>query len=137
MPEYLSPDIYIEEISTGQRPIEAVGTSTPGFIGVAPRPDAFVDEVRSVNNWSEFLREFASDPAKTAEESRGTFKSTDLSHAVFGFFQNGGRRCYVVNVGPGKPVTTGLDRFEEIDEIAIVAAPGYADAASYDAILTH
>jgi hypothetical protein len=66
-----------------------------------------------------------------------------LSHAVFGFFQNGGSRCWVVNVGEGQPLTgggpqrTGLDVLEQIDEVAIVAAPGYTDAASYDALLSH
>lgn len=40
MPTYLTPGIYVEEISTGARPIEAVGTSTAGFLGVAPNPEA-------------------------------------------------------------------------------------------------
>src|SRR5262245_46072108 len=130
--DYRSPGIYIEELSIGPKPIEAVGTSTPGFVGVAPKADAFVNDVRAVNNWSEIFREF------TTEGS----KSTDLSHAVFGFFQNGGQRCYVVNVGGDKPISggarrTGLDLFEEIDEIAIVAAPGFSDPGSYDVLLTH
>jgi phage tail sheath protein FI len=49
-----------------------------------------------------------------------------LAHAVFGFFRNGGTRCYVVGIaedtqGAIDPV---LEQFEAIDEIAIVAAPG-------------
>jgi hypothetical protein len=86
-----------------------------------------------VNNWSQFLREFAED----AEAG------TALSHAVYGFFQNGGSRCYVVNVGEDNPITgtgskrVGIDLLEQIDEIAIVAAPGYTDPASYDALLRH
>ena len=32
MPEYLAPGVYVEEISTGPRPIEGVSTSTAGFV---------------------------------------------------------------------------------------------------------
>jgi Bacteriophage tail sheath protein len=124
---YLTPGIYMEEVSTGARPIQAVGTSTAGFVGEAPFAAAHVNETVAVNNWSQFLKEFV--PEKGV--------STPLSHAVYGFFLNGGRRCYVVNVGKGQPITGGLDALETIDEIAIVAAPGYFDVASYDALLTH
>ena len=133
MPTYLAPDIYIEEVPGGARPIQAVGTSTAGFVGEAPNASARVNEAVAINNWSQFLREFTADGSV----------STALSHAVYGFFQNGGRRCYVVNVGKGGAIAgggrnrSGLDLLEEIDEIAIVGAPGYSDPASYDAVLTH
>lgn len=32
-PEYLSPGVYVEEVPGASKPIEAVGTSTVGFIG--------------------------------------------------------------------------------------------------------
>ena len=130
MPNYLAPDIYIEEVPSGDRPIQAVGTSTAAFVGVAPDASKRVNEAVAVNNWTQFLSQFVSEGSK----------STPLSQAVFGFFQNGGTRCYVVNVGDGKPITgngVGLNLLERIDEIAIVAAPGFIDAGSYDAILTH
>jgi hypothetical protein len=31
------PGVYVEETSTGARPIEGVGTSTAGFVGTAPK----------------------------------------------------------------------------------------------------
>jgi phage tail sheath protein FI len=131
MPTYLTPGIYIEEIPAGSRPIEAVGTSTAGFVGIAPNAGAHLNEAVAVNNWSQFLKEFV---------AQGNV-STPLTHAVFGFFQNGGRRCYVVNVGNGGSVVgdgrKGVAALEQIDEVAIVAAPGFADAASYDAVLSH
>ena len=37
MPEYLSPGVYVEEVDTGNKPIEGVATSTAGFLGVAER----------------------------------------------------------------------------------------------------
>jgi phage tail sheath protein FI len=63
-----------------------------------------------------------------------------LQHAVYGFFNNGGTRCWVIRV----PQATGLanlanllKEFESIDEIAIVAAPGVTDKVPQDAISTH
>jgi hypothetical protein len=133
MATYLTPGIYIEEIPTGPRPIEAVGTSTAAFLGVAPNPKARLHEAVAVNNWTQFSKEFSAEGAA----------STPLAQAVFGFFQNGGGRCYVVNVGPDKELTgdgrkrKGIDTLEEVDEVAIVAAPGFTDPASYDALLSH
>jgi len=133
MPFYAAPGIYVEEVPSGARPIGAVGTSVAGFVGTAPDQSARRDEVVAVNNWSDFLRIYASSEAP----------STDLARAVFGFFDNGGGRCYVANVAPGAAIAgagrrrSGLQLLETMDEIAIVAAPGYSDAASYDALLSH
>jgi phage tail sheath protein FI len=35
MPEYLSPGVYVEEIDTGNKPIEGVSTTTAGMEGLA------------------------------------------------------------------------------------------------------
>ena len=133
MPTYQTPGIYIEEIPAGSRPIESVGTATAGFCGIAPKTDAHLDKALAVNSWSQFVREFA------AEDSQ----STPLSQAVFGFFQNGGGRCYIVNVGRDGSLLgdgkrrKGLGLLEEIDEVAIVAAPGFVDVGSHNALLDH
>ncbi len=37
MPTYLTPGVYVEEVSSGSRPIEGVATSVAAFIGVAER----------------------------------------------------------------------------------------------------
>ncbi len=127
MPEYLTPDVYVIEVPAGPRPIEAVGTRTAAFIGEAPKGNAYPGQAVAINNWLQFMREFV------AEDS----KSTVLANAVFGFFQNGGSRCFIVNVGRRGDIAKGLQALEPEDEVAIVAAPGYTDIASYDAILTH
>jgi phage tail sheath protein FI len=130
---YLTPGIYIEELPGGPRPIEAVGTSTAGFVGRAPDATALLNEPTAVNNWSQFVNAFVPEGST----------STPLSHAVYGFFLNGGRRCFVVNVGTSTTIGAGgrnregIQVLEEVDEVAIVAAPGFADAASYDALLSH
>src|SRR5262252_3502119 len=131
---YLAPGVYVEEVPSGARPIEAVGTSTAAFVGAAPNGAARVNEAVAINNWSEFLRQYV-----TPE----TVTFSALAQAVYGFFLNGGSRCYVVNVGPDQPIVgdakgrRGLDLLEAIDEVAIVVAPGCFDAASQDAVLTH
>ncbi len=50
-----------------------------------------------------------------------------LAHAVYGFFNNGGGRCYVMRVAAAADIPRHLPQFEAIDEIAIVAAPGIID----------
>lgn len=136
-----TPGVYIEEVPSGARPIQAVGTRTAGFVGVAPNPTARLNQAVPINNWTEFRTQFFPDDHPDANW-------TNLSHGVYGFFLNGGSRCYVVNVGEGKdhnpnPISgaggpeTGLDILARIDEIAIIAAPGYTDSASYSALLSH
>ena len=168
MPFYSTPDVYIEEVPSGARPIEPVGTSTAGFVGVAPyakahRPDmSKLPDAVAINNWTEFVREFCIAPGADPNDLDARFSSTWLSQAVYGFFLNGGSRCYVVNVGvmpeaaksgakKGDPaanadqgtderrglVSEGLTVLEQYDEVAIVLAPGYTTAADYDAVLTH
>src|SRR5256885_12362565 len=120
MPTYLTPGIYVEEIPTGSRPIEAVGTSTAAFIGVSPNPDAHLHAALGINNWSQFIKEYSGEGAT----------STPLSQAVYGFFQNGGGRCFIVNAGPQKEFVAdarhgeSIAGLEEADDGAPVAAPG-------------
>jgi phage tail sheath protein FI len=128
MPSYLSPGVYVEEINSGAHSLEGVGTSVAGFVGTAPNPDARLDEAVAINNWSQFLREYA----------REGDKGTDLANAVYGFFLNGGSRCYVVNTRADGAIAgrgRGLDALAAIDEIAIIAAPGRTDAAAHGALL--
>lgn len=136
---YRTPGVYVEEIESGPRPIEAVGTSTAGFVGAAPRHDEHVHEPVPILNWLHFRRVFV-------DGSDGTpvGPATDLVRAVSGFFANGGRLCYVVNTGrgdgpvPGVPGSReGIDALDLVDEVAIVAAPGFTDPVSYDRLLTH
>ena len=130
---YLTPGVYVEEISAGPRPIQAVGTSTAAFVGEAPNGSARLNEGVAINSWAQFLKGYVNEGAA----------STPLSHAVFGFFQNGGRRCYCVNVGRGQPIAgggrerKGVDVLEEIEEVNIVAAPGYTQVGDYEVLLSH
>jgi len=133
MPFYAAPGVYVEEVPGGTRPIGAVGTSTAAFVGTAPDPGARVGEAVAVNSWTNFVGTFAAEATS----------ASPLALAVHGFFENGGGRCYVVNAQEGAPIAgsgrgrNGLRALEAIDEVAIVAAPGHADADSWDALLSH
>jgi phage tail sheath protein FI len=60
-----------------------------------------------------------------------------LAHAVYGFFNNGGSRCYVSWVPDNKGLDSALKAFAAIDEIALVAAPGQTDDAVRDMLVSH
>ena len=86
MPQYLSPGVYVEEVDSGSRPIEGVGTAVAAFVGVAERGP--YNEPTFVTNWSQYTQTFG-------EFTDGSY----LAHAVYGYFLNGGGSCYVVRVG--------------------------------------
>jgi phage tail sheath protein FI len=83
-----------------------------------------------VTNWQQFKNNFGDIQAG----------NKTLAHAVYGFFINGGTACYisrVTNLGDGTEVGKVLQRFESIDEIAIVLAPGAQTAAVQTKIINH
>lgn len=91
MPEYLSPGVYVEEVSSGIKPIEGVGTSTGAFIGHAEKGPIggarYEDGPGSpvlISNFGDFTRTFG-----------GFIKGVYLAYAVQQFFTEGGTRCYV------------------------------------------
>jgi hypothetical protein len=137
---YLVPGVYVEEKSSGARPIEAVGTSTAAFLGEAPGSLAPKGTVERIDNWSEFRELFCKNTERTrTEDEIYAATATPLACAVFGFFQNGGDSCYVVNVGKGGDISglEGVGLLEKIDDIAMVAAPGFTGAAAFEALLAH
>jgi len=86
MPTYLSPGVYVEEVDSGSRPIEGVGTAVASFVGLAEKGP--FNEPTLVTNWSQFSGTF------------GDFlPGSYLAHAVYGYFLNGGGTAYVVRIG--------------------------------------
>jgi uncharacterized protein len=83
MPEYLSPGVYVEEISTGPRPIEGVSTSTAGMLGPSERGPL---SPQLVTSWLEFQRWYG---------GYLPLNESYLPYAVQGFFDNGGQRLFV------------------------------------------
>lgn len=166
MPQYQTPGVYVEEVSSGSKPMEMGATNIVGFLGVAEKGP--VSEATLVTNWTQYSKIFG-----------GLHTGGWLGHGVYQFFMNGGTKCYINNltasevkaeVKAGKdgdkaeskskaePVTianpasmtkliigkdeglgkkSGLYAFDEVSDISIVCAPGVVDPASQDAILTH
>ena len=127
----------MEELETSPKPIEGVGTSTVGFVGMAEKGDK--DKPTLITSWHEFAEKFG----------RYTANAPFLAPSVYGFFVNGGMRCFVVRVknratdqdyigvdeGPGKK--TGLQTLTEIDEIGIVCIPGVTFVSAQQALVAH
>jgi phage tail sheath protein FI len=150
MPQYLSPGVYVEEVPSSSAPIAGVGTSTAGFIGEVatsvtmpgqpgkfdaqgdpvPYPVAAAGQPQLITSWLAFKNNFGDIQAG----------NTTLAHAVYGFFNNGGTRCWVTRVNDVDSATevgAALSDFAAIDEIALVAAPGALNIAVQGAILDH
>lgn len=130
MANYLSPGVYIEEVERGTKPIEAVGTSVAAFIGFTEKaeervnggpPVSLLNRATAVSNWSQFVDKFG-----------GFVEGAYLPYAVYGFFLNGGTRCYVVSVktlratleeGAAKPARVALPtRGEKPADLLEIAA---------------
>ena len=80
------PGVYVEEVSSGVRPITVASTSTAAFIGQTQKGS--LTEVIRIFNFTQFQNLY------------GDFISTShLAHSVFQFFNNGGNQCYIVRVG--------------------------------------
>lgn len=93
MPEYLAPGVYVEEVDTGSKPIEGVSTSTSGMVGVTEWGPVNIPTL--VTGFADFQRQFGG-----YLNYRQYGESWYLPHAVEGFFQNGGKRVYIVRVLP-------------------------------------
>ena len=79
------PGVYMEEVPSGVRPIQAASTSTAAFIGVAERGE--IGTARKVFSFTEFTVLY------------GGFLTEDyLAHGVFQFFNNGGSQAYIIRV---------------------------------------
>jgi uncharacterized protein len=83
---YLSPGVYMEEVSSGSRPIEAAGTAVAAFVGFAEKGP--LNQPTLVTNWTQFTQNFG-----------GFIAGSYLAHSVYGYFANGGGSAYVVRVG--------------------------------------
>jgi uncharacterized protein len=83
--ELLHPGVYVQEVSSGVRPIEGVSTSTAAFIGPTERGP--LDHAFMVTSFTEFEAVYG-----------GFMQDSWLAHSALQFFNNGGRRLYIVRV---------------------------------------
>ncbi|MCW5315434.1 phage tail sheath family protein [Nostoc sp. KVJ3] len=101
--DYFAPGVYIEEIDRGSRPIEGVSTAVAGFVGFTEdvRGGAELYKPMLVTTWTQYLNYFA------RPNSDGfTDFNAYLPFSVYGYFMNGGGRCWITSIGtqlPGAP----------------------------------
>ena len=97
MPTYLSPGVYVEEVASGSKPIEGVGTAVAAFIGMAPKGP--VNEPTLITNWRQYVDKFG-------DITEGAY----LGQAVYGYLLNGGGNCYVVRIGSNSTDADHVDQ---------------------------
>jgi len=94
VPEYLTPGVYFE--FRDQVPVvRGLRTDIAAFVGLAESGP--LHEPLRVESWRQFQAEF-----------RQFVPYGYLAYAVKGFFENGGRTCYVVRVAGGEAVAASL-----------------------------
>ena len=89
------PGVYIEEVPSGVRPIQAVGTSTAAFIGIAEKGP--LNDPMKVYNFTEYQNQYG-----------GFFRNSYLSYSVYQFFNNGGSQCYIIRVAGSNTATANI-----------------------------
>ncbi len=106
MPNYQTPGVYVEEIESGSKPIEAGATNIVGFLGIAEKGP--VNQATLVTNWTQYTKIFG-----------GLHEGGWLAHGVYQFFQNGGTKCYINNLAePVKPAKKAEAPAKEGDKAA-------------------
>jgi len=90
MPSYLHPGVYVEEIPSGSRPIEGVGTSTAAFVGYTTQGP--LGEPEQILKWDDYVNQYGGirDTKKPVGDPMG--------FSVSAFFQNGGGKAYIVRI---------------------------------------
>lgn len=95
MPNYLHPGVYIEEVPSGARPIEAAATSTAVIIGYATKGPEATPEL--IFNWGQYASTFGG-----INNFHGRSPAVDyMGHTVQAFFDNGGSKAYIVRLADG------------------------------------
>ena len=122
MPE--QPGVFKKD-ANGVDIVDEKGKKTPVPFELAP-----LNEPQLITAWARFTEKF------------GGFQphNKTLAHAVYGFFNNGGNRCWVVRVeNPADldNVRAGLTAFEKIDEITMVLVPGSQDTNIQNEVIDH
>ena len=101
MPTYLHPGVYIEEIPSGAKPIEGVGTSIAAFVGAVKKGPAGEPEL--IHSWDDYENTFG--PIASSNDAMGL--------AVSAFYLNGGKDAYIVRLvstsPPAAAASLGLD----------------------------
>lgn len=138
MPVYVTPGVYFERVDADLHPPEPLRTDIAGFVGLAERGP--LHRPLRLTSWRQFQTHFG-------ECIPGGY----LAYAVKGFFDNGGRTCFVVRVAQTRPsqpayaertvtrVLAATRQAELAAPLGVALPPGCAvaiSAAARDTVLT-
>jgi Bacteriophage tail sheath protein len=101
MPTYLTPGVYVEEVSSGSKPIEGVATAVAAFVGLLPGGP--INKPMRISNWTQFSNIYT-DPQHP--ENGPFMEGSYTAHAVYGYFQNGGSIAWIIRVGSERGTPT-------------------------------
>ena len=125
MPEYLAPGVYVEETSFRANTIEGVGTSTTAFVGPTRRGPVG-ERSELLTSLGDFERVYGSlQNLALSDVATPAWRTNFLAHAVRAYYDNGGRRLYVVRAASGgvaaeAPLISPLP-VAELDRVTAVA----------------
>jgi uncharacterized protein len=95
MPEYLTPGVYFEFQDAAPPVIRRIRTDIAGFVGLAERGP--LNRAVQIDSWRQFQARF------------GNFVPYSfLAYAVKGFFENGGRTCFIVRIAGSTAAKSAL-----------------------------
>lgn len=97
-----TPGAYYERVDAGSQQVTPLRTDIAGFAGIAERGP--IDLPVPVESWRQFVSWFG-------DVTPVGF----LAYAVRGFFENGGRRCWVVRVASRDPISGATCAAVEVD----------------------
>lgn len=118
MAQYLSPNIYIEEVPASTQVTAGVTTSAIGMPCWTPQGPT---EATLVTSWDQFVRLYGS----YTKNSKGAY-------ALAGFFQNAGQRAWITRVAPSDAVSaTGSIRNSIVDQVVKVMTGSAVSTISY------
>lgn len=139
MPDSFKSGIYVEEAAR-MTSIAAVPTATAGFVGVTAKSGfhgSCSDTPTCIENWEQFVEIFG----------RYTGSAPHMAPAVYSFFVNGGKRCYILSVADESDesligtehngTSSGLQAFNALREIQIVVIPGATSQRVQQALIDH
>ncbi len=128
--EYFTPGVYVEEVSSGIKPMTAAPTHIVGFLGESRKGP--LNQPVMVTSWNQYFDKFIGYTIADKMTPRGTVekdidgnvvkeevpfdKVSDLDWGVYTFFANGGAKCYIVSVNNFEDNTEKVNSLK--DELA-------------------
>jgi len=100
MASYLHPGVYVEEIPSGAKPIEGIGTSVAAFVGYAAKGP--MKEPQLIFRWDDYQDRYGG-----IRDTGKARQGDPMGFSVLSFFQNGGTKAYVVRLAAGASQAEG------------------------------